>query len=226
MIMTATFNPKGGAQTRWCVPKYQNSATQGPMLAKFISKCGIKANDKILVKIKGGCRSYNFPKKRDGTNTPVLKARANIELESSNSTLRNPYGDGSLQYVAVSVDELADGHYDFTVNFDGQIDNATILNKYGEIYANVESPNDEAVLSFDINDGSNLPAAIIAWTSKAVNVTYSGTGRLSNETSSSASSSGAVSTGSTSLATSNIELKRVVLATTMATLLSSLLMLV
>ena len=186
---TATLNPKGGAQTRWCVPMYQNSGTQGPMLSNFLQRCGVKANDKILVKIKGGCKSYNFPTKRDDSHIPILRSRANIELDSSNATLRNPQGDGSLLYVAVEIDELADGHYDFTVKFDGQIDNATIMNKYGEEYANAELPIGETTLSFDINDGSNLPAALIAWTSKAINVTYAGIGQLSNGTTTSASTS-------------------------------------
>jgi hypothetical protein len=158
------------------------------MLSKFLNKCDVKANDKILIKIKGGCKSYNFPKKRDDSHIPVLRSRTNIRLDSSNATLRNPQGDGSLLYIAVEIDELADGHYDFTVNFDGQIDNATIMNKYGEEYANAESPTGETTLSFDINDGSNLPAALIAWTSKAINVTYAGIGQLSNVTSTSAGS--------------------------------------
>jgi hypothetical protein len=29
------------------------------------------------------------------------------------SPVRNPYGDGSLQYIATNIDELEDGHYDF-----------------------------------------------------------------------------------------------------------------
>jgi hypothetical protein len=149
----------------------------------------VNANDKILVKIKGGCKSYNFPMRRDDSHIPVLRSRTNIQLDSSNATLRNPQGDGSLLYVAVEIDELADGRYDFTVKFDGQISNVTIMNKYGEEYANVESPIGETTLSFDINDGSNLPAALIAWTSKAINVTYTGIGQLSNETTTSASSS-------------------------------------
>ncbi|KAH7389234.1 hypothetical protein BKA64DRAFT_580618, partial [Cadophora sp. MPI-SDFR-AT-0126] len=117
--------------------------------------------------------------------------RTDIQLDSSNATLRNPRRDGSLLYVAVEIHELAHGHYDFTVKFDGKIDNATIMNKYGEEYATVASPDGETTLSFDINDDSNLPAALIAWTSKAVNVTYAGIGKLSNGTTTSATSSAA-----------------------------------
>lgn len=143
-----------------------------------------------MVKIKGGCKSYSFPPtKRDDKHIPVLNPRTTIQLDSYNTTLRNPQGDGSLLYVAVEIDELVNGHYDFTVKFDGQIDNATIMNKYGDEYANVISPTGQTTLSFDITDGSKLPAALIAWTSKAVNVTYSGTGQLTNGTTTSITSS-------------------------------------
>jgi hypothetical protein len=42
----------------------------------------------------------------------------------------------------------------------------------------VVAPSGSASLSFDINDGSNLPAALIAWTTEAVNVTYTASGTL------------------------------------------------
>ncbi|KAF7288984.1 hypothetical protein MIND_01415100 [Mycena indigotica] len=202
----ATLNPVSGLQTRWCVPRYQNSGTQGPMLSKFLRKCGVNAKDKVLVKIKGGCNKYNFPRElpvnapapradsfdpaiteTPAAASPSLERRKSttVKLDASNATLRNPYGDSSLTYVAVEIDELADGDYTFEVSLSGgsSIDNVTILNKYGETYANLDSPGATAKLSFTINDGSNLPAALIAWTTQAVNVTYTGSGTLSNSTS-------------------------------------------
>ncbi|KAJ7334023.1 hypothetical protein DFH08DRAFT_879944 [Mycena albidolilacea] len=203
----AVLNPVGGAQTRWCVPRYQNSGTQGPMMSNVVLRCDLKAKDKVLVRIVGGCSKYNFPRnfeeeystfgdlfkpvpispvptptlpvlKNTGMHTP--RRRATIQLDASNATLRNPNGDSSLTYVAVEIDELADGHYDFEVSFAGgaAIDNVTVLNKYGDQYANVVAPSGSASLSFGINDGSNLPAALIAWTTEAVNVTYAASGTL------------------------------------------------
>ncbi|PPQ79314.1 hypothetical protein CVT24_007814 [Panaeolus cyanescens] len=214
----AVLNPRGGAQTRWCVPKYQNSGTQGPMLSNFLKKCGVKGKDKMMVKIKGGCKRFNFARSeleseaerfdfgefglapapnpvhtptnptsapivpktlpRESLGGHVLQRRATIQLDASNGTLRNPNGDSSLLYVAVEIDELADGHYEFNVQFDGTIESVTVLNKYGEDYASASSPSGSASLSFDITDGSNLPAALIAWTSRAVTVSYAGTGTL------------------------------------------------
>ncbi|KAJ7226193.1 hypothetical protein C8J57DRAFT_1481795 [Mycena rebaudengoi] len=203
----ATLNPVGGGQTRWCVPRYQNSGTQGPMLSNFLRRCGLKAKDKVLVKIKGGCNKYKFPRNFEPdstfdvfnpvpvspTSTPpvlinqvpahTLQRRATVQLDASNGTLRNPNGDSSLTYVAVEIDELADGHYDFQVTFEGgTIDNVTVMNKYGDEYATAVAPSGTASLSFDINDGSNLPAALIAWTTKAVYVKYSGSGILTATT--------------------------------------------
>jgi hypothetical protein len=158
----ASLNAVNGAQTRWCVPWYQNRGTQGPMLSNVIRRCGLKAKDKILVKIIGGCSKYEFTRNfeeeyfiADDLFTPVPnflvpthpvwnntgvhtpRRRATVQLDASNATLRNPNGDSTLTYVAVGIDELADGHYDFAVSFAGAatIDNVTILNKYGEEYA-------------------------------------------------------------------------------------------
>ncbi|KAF7374021.1 hypothetical protein MSAN_00282600 [Mycena sanguinolenta] len=216
----ASLNPAGGAQTRWCVPRYQNSGTQGPMLANFLNKCGVQPKDKVLVKINGGCSKYNFPRNfkpvysifddvfsplpvsstpthpalnnKEMITAHILQRRATIQLDASNATLRNPNGDSSLTYVAVEIDELADGHYSFEVSFAGgtTIDNVTVMNKYGDEYATVAQPSGSASLSFDISDGSNLPAALIAWTTNPVNVTYSGSGTL---TANGTTSSGAVS---------------------------------
>ncbi|KAJ6571555.1 hypothetical protein B0H19DRAFT_662564 [Mycena capillaripes] len=205
----ATLNPVGGAQTRWCVPRYQNSGTQGPMLSNFLRRCGLGAKDKVLVKINGGCNKFNFPRNfepdsildvfkpvpvlESQTPTPpvltnevtthLLQRRATVQLDAFNGTLRNPNGDLSLTYVAVEIDELADGHYTFQVSFEGgTIDNFTVMNKYGDEYATALAPSGSASLSFNISDGSNLPAALIAWTTKAVNVTYSGSGILTTNT--------------------------------------------
>jgi hypothetical protein len=48
------------------------------------------------------------------------------------------------------------------------------------IICSASSPSRTAGLSFDIDDGSNLPAALIAYTNKTVNVSYTGTGQLTN----------------------------------------------
>jgi hypothetical protein len=101
------------------------------MLSRVLANCGInKAGQKMLVRIVGGCSQYAPPERR------FLGARDTvIDLDNYNSTLRNPNGDGSLLYVGVGLGELADGHYDLKVNFNGTIDNVTVLDAYGEEYA-------------------------------------------------------------------------------------------
>jgi hypothetical protein len=42
------------------------------------------------------------------------------------------------------------------------------------------SPAGTATLSFDINDGQYLPAALIVYTQQAINVSYTGIGQLSS----------------------------------------------
>jgi hypothetical protein len=101
------------------------------MMSRVLANCGItKQGDKMMVRIVGGCSQYAAPERR------FLGSRDTaIQLEDSNSTLMNPYGDGSLLYVGVGLGELADGHYDLKVNFNGTIDNVTVLDAFGEEYA-------------------------------------------------------------------------------------------
>jgi hypothetical protein len=127
----------GGLSTRVCIPRDQNSKTQGPMMSRLISACNLsgKSNQKIKVRIVGGCKnvgapeSYQFP--------PRLRSRAEttVDLSDSNSTLRDPDGDGNLKYVAADFDNLADGDYNVKITFDGVIERAAIINKYGDEYS-------------------------------------------------------------------------------------------
>lgn len=111
------------------------------MWAQVIKRCGLEENDKVLIKIDGGCSQYtNLPPPNVGKrsiDTSSFSRRTNgvVDLASSNDTLRDPYGDGSLLYVATQIDYLANGHYDFQVNFDGAIESVEILNLYGDVYA-------------------------------------------------------------------------------------------
>jgi len=126
-----------------CIEGYQNSGTQGPMLGRIVQECGLKKAARIKVRIEGGCKSFNFEERdRLGLlNDAFLQSRSEtLSLQASNATLRDPMGDGSLTYVALTTDELEDGHYDFTVSFDGPIHNVTVLDKYGESYAVLVPP--------------------------------------------------------------------------------------
>ena len=108
------------------------------MLGSLVTKCGLVKDDKIKVRIEGGCKGFNFQKRDElgELDHAYLQTRdTTLSLTSSNATLRNPMGDGSMTYVALTTDELDNGHYDFTVDFDGPIHNVTVMNKYGDVYA-------------------------------------------------------------------------------------------
>jgi hypothetical protein len=128
-----------GPQTRVCIPAYQNSGTQGPMLGSLRNRCDLQKGDKVKVKIDGGCKGFKFEKREaEGTLDHAFlhrRADATVSLTGSNATLRNPMGDGSLLYISLETDELADGHYDFSVAYAGTIQNVTVMNAYGEEYA-------------------------------------------------------------------------------------------
>ena len=117
-----------------CIPSAQNSRLQGPMLSRVLANCGITSQgQKMMVRIVGGCSQYA---KRSENPTPLLAARTTpIQLENTNSTLMDPYGDGSWTYVGLALGERAAGHYDLRVDFSGTIDNLTVLNAFGEEYA-------------------------------------------------------------------------------------------
>jgi hypothetical protein len=83
----------------------------------------------MLVRIEGGCPGFPLRKSRRDT----------VHLSSANATLRNPKGDSSLLYVFVDLGELQDGQYDLDVNLDGRVDNLTVLDSYGEVYAKLVS---------------------------------------------------------------------------------------
>ena len=104
------------------------------MLGRVLANCGItKQGQKMMARIVGGCSQYA---KRSENPIPLLEARTTtIQLDNANSTLRNSNGDGSLLYVGVALGDIADGHYDLKVNFNGTIDNLTLLNSFGEEYA-------------------------------------------------------------------------------------------
>lgn len=183
----AVFNPLGGAQTRVCIPSAQNSRLQGPMLSRVLANCGIDTQgQKMMVRVVGGCSQYA---KRSEDPTLLSARDTTIQLSNTNSTLMDPYGDGSLTYVGLALGERAAGHYDLAVNFSGTIDNLTVLNAFGEEYARNDTPSGQVALSFDVTDDSYLPLALIAWTENEVNVTFTGTGDLTPSPSSSSSSS-------------------------------------
>ncbi|RTE68450.1 hypothetical protein BHE90_017172 [Fusarium euwallaceae] len=201
----AAFNQATNVQTRLCIEQYQNSGTQAPILSALVRECKLKPGDKVLYRVEGGCPG-NIVKRdetqeappADLTDTAAVAARAllpragtAIQLSGNNATLRDPRGDGSLTYVAIDLGTLQDGHYDLKVNLNGAVSNITVLDSDGETYANVDSPPSGTVnLSFDVAVGNlYVPFAVIAYTEKAINVSFTGTGTLNS--SSNPSSSGA-----------------------------------
>jgi hypothetical protein len=131
----AVLNDGTYGQTRMCIEGYQNSGTQGPMLSRLVSQCGLAKDDQVKVRIEGGCKGFNFSKKKREDHLQEFQRREEIVMSGSNATLRDPMGDGSLTYVALTMEELDDGHYDMTVSFDGAVHNVTVMDKYGEVYA-------------------------------------------------------------------------------------------
>ena len=56
-------------------------------------------------------------------------------MNAQNNTLRDPYGDGSLQYIGLPLGNLENGYYDLNVDFDGSIDNIAVVAADGSTYA-------------------------------------------------------------------------------------------
>ena len=102
-------------------------------MSNLIRQCDLKKDDKVLVKIEGGCKGIT---KRDGlVEDENLLKRDTLQLSNYNTTLRDPNGDGTLTYIWTDLGELANGHYDLKIDVQGQIDNLTIIDSEGEVYA-------------------------------------------------------------------------------------------
>ncbi|KAL2867735.1 uncharacterized protein BJX67DRAFT_352169 [Aspergillus lucknowensis] len=178
----ASWNQAENAQTALCIERYQNSGTQGPILQKITKYCKPNEGDKMLIRVEGGCGGARAKREDEPEYFPfpALMPRqedsTSLTISSSNATLRDPMGDGSLTYVAVDLGELDDGHYDLEVNLDGPVTNVTVLEADGETYAQVDSPSDGPVkLSWDVDSqGAYLAFAVIAFTEEAVEVSYTG----------------------------------------------------
>ena len=118
-----------------CINWYQNSGTQGPLLGSVVTNCDMQAGDKLLIKIEGGCSQFAPPLSKIKRTDAGLRKRQDISISNSNTTLRNPHGDGSLTYVAVDLGDLGPGTYNLQVSLSGQVDNLTVLDSDGETYA-------------------------------------------------------------------------------------------
>ena len=127
------MNQDNVAQSTLCIPWYQNSGTQAPIISALVRNCKITQGSKVLVHIEGGCGA--FTKKRTVHDGRSLQRRQGLQISGTNSSLLNPYGDGSLTYVATDLGVLQGGHYDLQVNLGGQIDNVTVLDNDGDVYA-------------------------------------------------------------------------------------------
>ena len=98
----------------------------------------------MLVRIEGGCSGARAtpptPRSEDVVLNPksestIFKRDSSWQLFSSNATIRDPYGDGSLRYIAIHLGELDDGHYDIRLNIAGQIQNISVVNVDGDVLA-------------------------------------------------------------------------------------------
>jgi hypothetical protein len=172
----------GGFATEVCVPAWQNSKTQGPILGIFARRCNLKAGDKFLLRLEGGCDRFRFPARRDVEPTFNMLARrsSNESISGSNGTLADPNGDGSLTYVATHLGQLKAGNYEFDLDLSGAtVVQVEVVNQYGDSYALIDNPSSSAHLSFDIADNMSLPAALVAYTEQSFTLTYSGSVKLS-----------------------------------------------
>ncbi|KAK4245733.1 hypothetical protein C7999DRAFT_33875 [Corynascus novoguineensis] len=204
------FIEGGGLATRMCIPKEQNSQTQGTILSDIVRLCNLKKGDKVLVHLVGGCRGINFrarlvPDVFNIGNGTLTKRKRETEatamddsererhtlktcditpegpFSDSSSSLLDPHGDGSLTYVGIPLGELERGHYDLEARFPGQtIVMAEVLNQYGDVYAGVDNPTSSERLIFDIEDDMALSASLIAYTVEPVNMSFSGTVKYAN----------------------------------------------
>jgi hypothetical protein len=122
----------------------------------LVRNCDLRKGQKVLYRVAGGCPSSQVKREEDDNVkqspvTPVkrkeddhveeslaLHQRADsstITLSGTNTTLRNPNGDGSLTYIAVDLGALQDGHYNLGVSLGGSVDNVTVLDSDGNTYA-------------------------------------------------------------------------------------------
>ncbi|KAK4147305.1 uncharacterized protein C8A04DRAFT_24548 [Dichotomopilus funicola] len=195
----AMFLEGGSLATRVCVPRKQNSGFQGPLLGNLVKKCDLKKGEKVLVRLKGGCKQFSFTPRRDlhdedfildsdeGTHelSGPVQARDVTEgpnFGDSSSELLDPYQDGSLTYVAVPLGELADGHYDMEAKFLGKtVVRAEVLNLYGDSYAAIDNPASSERLIFDVTDNLTISASLVAYTKEKVDLSFSGTISKANE---------------------------------------------
>jgi hypothetical protein len=135
--IVAMASDGGGLATQVCVPEWQNSRTQGPIFSGFVRVCGLKAGEKFLNRLEGGCDQFNFPVRRNvEPAVNMLDRRASSgSISGSNRTLMNPNGDGSLKYVATDMGALKAGHYDLNLDMLGAtVARAEVVNRYGDSY--------------------------------------------------------------------------------------------
>jgi hypothetical protein len=123
---------EGGAfSTRVCIPSTENSRFQGPSLSRTIALCGVKPGDKLKVKIDGGCQGLT----RRQSSSAGSGTNATFFLSGSDSTLLDPFGDGSFTYVGLSLGGLPRGQYDINFSLGQQVESAVVVNNDGDEYA-------------------------------------------------------------------------------------------
>ncbi|KAH6618315.1 hypothetical protein B0J18DRAFT_275982 [Chaetomium sp. MPI-SDFR-AT-0129] len=200
----AMFTEGGGLATKVCVPKEQNSKFQGPQLSDLVRECDLKKGEKVLIRLKGGCKQFSFTPRqarRDSEDTDFIldseetgdshelsgpvQARDVPEgpnFGDSTSELLDPYQDGSLTYVAIPLGELADGHYELDAKIPGKsVVRAEVVNLYGDSYVAVDNPSSSERLVFDVTDNLTISASLVAYTNEKVELSFSGTISKANE---------------------------------------------
>jgi hypothetical protein len=142
-ISKASTYEGGTWATLVCVPREQNSRYQGKQMSRFYKNCGLKRGDKFVVRIEGGCSNVkppvdwylDPPTRRDLAYTKREVITGPVGINETDSTLRDPQGDGSFTFMALGLDELNQGRYELSVEFSGTADRISVIDNSGEEYA-------------------------------------------------------------------------------------------
>lgn len=103
-------------------------------MSGIVRECNITKGDKVLVRVEGGCKGVLKRRDLEHPEHFYIYERDPKQLSGANSTLRDPNGDGSLTYIWTDLGELKDGHYGLQVKLQGEVDNLTVLDAYGDVY--------------------------------------------------------------------------------------------
>lgn len=179
-------NEGGNNAHRTCIPRNQNQGVQSKVLRQFVRIYKPRQNDPFVLRIRGGCALRNSRAKRRILSAHFLSKRQGVAtiFDASSDQLRTI--GTNVTYVYVPVADLQSGSYKFDMNYNpggGEaiaVQRVEVLDSDGDVYFSSERPvNGQIVFDVkDIDEDDPVPAGLIVDTSHSVNVSYSATASL------------------------------------------------